>query len=244
MSDPHTDAAGLDAAFATLQQQVGDRVTMPAAETIVARSRRRDAVRTAVVGCAAVAVLVAGGVAVRGGPGAHPPPGAATATGSRTAPPVDVGIPSGFLLYETEAAADPAALAHRSELPGSWPPEMCYGTIPEGTRAESQRWLAFADGMRAVYSERLDVFADAATAVAAFEDVRAELRRCSADADGVSLGDEALLISRELPEERFAFTLFVRRGAGIVMYEGNNRGRVERDAAIMTAKMCRYVAGC
>jgi hypothetical protein len=247
MSDQHIDAADLDAAFAGLRQQVGDGIAMPAAETVVARSRRRDTVRTAVVGCAALAVLVAGGAAVRAGQRPDPPPGPVAATGSPTPPPVDVGIPSGFLLYEAVAAADPAALEHRAELPGKWPPSMCFDDTYEGAPAESERWLVFDDHARPVRVERLAVFADAAAADTAFEEVRAEASRCS-DAEDVrtpSLGDEALRVRRELPEERFTWTLFVRRGAAIAEYDGNDRGRVERDAAAMTAKMCRYqVSGC
>lgn len=241
----------LDTAFASLRTHVDATVHTPETRLVVAAGRRRRVVRFAAAGL--VAVVALGGVTFAF---ANPEPDRAPQVAvPKTAPPT---IPNGFLRYEAEATASPDALEHRSDEPGSWPPEQCVGGGPEtGPPPAAERMLVFADRTRPVRVERVDVFADTAAARSAFAALRAATAACpdqytevglttTRAVEPLVLGDEAYLVKEVTPggTPTTTWTVHVRRGAAVAEYVGADQAKVRTDATTMTGALCRYAGGC
>jgi hypothetical protein len=214
--------------------------------------------RLAVAGIAAIAVvvLIAGGWVLITHLGAQRPGGPH---------PVPTTIESGFLLYEAEAAQHPVNTQGqgwtRGEAVHTWPLKMCVGD-PKTTEAVQARRLEFHSTSSKMI-EQLSVFGSVAAAQRAMSLVRTETQRCAQFADAgvtvtrtvapLSVGDEAILVKTvityapgpaEGPRTDTLWDVFVRRGNAIIWYSGTDRAQVERDAAAMVTKMCRYAAAC
>lgn len=193
----------IDAAFATLNQQVSAAVRPPAPAEIIGRARRRTGIRAAVASVVAAAAL--GGGAVLAAPGddptptptptpsvsestpsptpsttpSSPPPSSPPAKAPRTSQPVARDIPYGFLLYdEAVAKGEWKSTGFTNGYPlicsdGVGPPELHPATSRDLRHATTP-----GKPEPSPHSEAFHVYASEAAARRALDVLRDEVARC------------------------------------------------------------------
>lgn len=229
----------IGARFGALRGSIAAAVPLPGTEEIIGRGRRRRRNgQAALAGLAVLAVLAVGSVLFGPlhpdrTPPVDPSPSASPAYVPRagaTRAPVGGRVPTGFLPLESPAV--PARLQPR-----------CAGPATLSTNASIVA-SASADGMT------LLVYPNGGTASRAYDEYRAEVRRC-ADSDPrtrvgiepLTFGAQAFQAVTSAGSRPTGYQAVVRYGWSLLLVEGSTENAVSR-AGNLERSLCVFAADC